>query len=223
MHNIFHTKRAETLVEVIIAVTILATVIGPASAIQVSALRTTSLSRSDLVATGIAEEGIEMVRNMRDTNLLRFSSKQECWNTRPDYPDTGTACEADSAKIGYNAATGSLASGAVFSYRLEFTLNPASGPRWNLAAPAMAASRLSQNLGAPEDAFFRMYLDESIPMYDHDSAATPTDFYREITIANADVLNSVPGIDTLGVSSRVRYRAGGGVRTVTRAAIIKRP
>src|SRR3989338_11488654 len=75
---------AETLLEVVVAVGVLMIVLGPASATFVASVRTVGQNRNDLVAASLAEEGVEVVRNIRDSNFLKFSAKATaCWNAAP--------------------------------------------------------------------------------------------------------------------------------------------
>ncbi len=79
------TKKAETLVEVIIALFIVAMGAGVSTNLIINALQSSAYSKDSLIATSLAQEGIEAVRNIRDTNWLRFSAdKKNCWNIKPE-------------------------------------------------------------------------------------------------------------------------------------------
>lgn len=83
--NFYKTKSGETLLEVIMAVFIVATGSAAATGLIVSSLQANSFSRDSLVAMNLAVEGIEAVRNIRDTNWLKYSfDKEHCWNVLPD-------------------------------------------------------------------------------------------------------------------------------------------
>lgn len=64
-------KNAFTLLEVIMAITILTVAVGASYALIQRTLIAASISQSRLVAAYLAQEGIEMVRNVRDSNWLR--------------------------------------------------------------------------------------------------------------------------------------------------------
>ncbi len=57
-----------TLVETLVALVILTTALIPILTVSTSASRTSALIRDDLTASGLAQEGIEVVRAIRDTN-----------------------------------------------------------------------------------------------------------------------------------------------------------
>jgi len=86
-------RRAESLVEVIISIFIVAMGSGVATSLIISALQSNSFSRDNLIATNLAVEGIEAMRAIRDANWLKFSSdKEKCWDMRPE--GTFDNCEA---------------------------------------------------------------------------------------------------------------------------------
>lgn len=64
------TQRGFTLVETLVAITIIATaLVGPFYAVQ-QALNASRNARDQLIATSLAQEGIEYVRSIRDSNYL---------------------------------------------------------------------------------------------------------------------------------------------------------
>jgi len=88
--NITKSCKAETLLEVIVATTVLMTVIVPASSLYISNIKSSAVNKNDLIGASLAEEGLEMMKNIRDTNLLKFSAKTDangnniCWNAKPN-------------------------------------------------------------------------------------------------------------------------------------------
>lgn len=90
MINIWSKKsgkllRAETIVEVIVALVVITIGATAATSLILSSLRATNYNKNSLVALNLAQEGIEYMRNTRDTNWLRFSGNQQvCWNTDPN-------------------------------------------------------------------------------------------------------------------------------------------
>jgi len=68
------------------------------SAIIGSSLGNVHIAKNRVVAVNIAREGIEAVRNIRDTNWLKFATRRrQCWNfnpaSDPDTPCTGAGDE----------------------------------------------------------------------------------------------------------------------------------
>lgn len=81
-HYKFKSRCAESLIETIIAITVI--IIGSSAAIGIthSALKGNESIGYKMVAMNLAEEGIEAVKNIRDTNYLRFASAPDtCWKT----------------------------------------------------------------------------------------------------------------------------------------------
>lgn len=71
MKNTFKYLNIETgftLVETLVALVILTTALIPILTVSSSASRTSATIRDDLIAAGLAQEGIEIVRAIRDTN-----------------------------------------------------------------------------------------------------------------------------------------------------------
>lgn len=67
-----------------IAIVILGIGIGLAAAIMASSIRNINSSKNRIIAVNLAREGIEAVRNIRDTNWLIFAGrKRDCWNREP--------------------------------------------------------------------------------------------------------------------------------------------
>jgi hypothetical protein len=91
--KIFKNIKGETLTETIIAMTIFAVGITLSSTLVASSLRNINTSKNRVIAVNLAREGIEAVRNMRDTNWLKYSSKRRtCWNQMPT-SDPTEACD----------------------------------------------------------------------------------------------------------------------------------
>lgn len=84
-------RPGETLIEVIMALFVVALGSAAATSLIVTAIQANSFSRDNLIALNLAVEGIESMRNIRDTNWLRFGfDKESCWNINPSQ----SACTA---------------------------------------------------------------------------------------------------------------------------------
>jgi type II secretory pathway pseudopilin PulG len=93
---------AETLAEVLMALTVLA--VGSAGALTLvsQSVRANSEAEERIVAYNLAREGVETVRNIRDTNWLRFPGDREnCWDVMPDTIDP-TVCPTTATHITSN-------------------------------------------------------------------------------------------------------------------------
>ncbi len=92
-HRPERNKRGDSLLEVLMAVFILALGSGVATNLIVNSTQSNIFSRNNLLALNLAVEGIEAVRNIRDNNWLKFSyDKENCWNMRPEQP-AGSDCK----------------------------------------------------------------------------------------------------------------------------------
>jgi type II secretory pathway pseudopilin PulG len=73
-------KKGETLLEVLIALTLITVSSAAAASAIISSTQSLYLSKNYIVAQNLASEGIEIVKNIRDTNWMKFSQNtQQCW------------------------------------------------------------------------------------------------------------------------------------------------
>ena len=97
MKKIYYKKRrGDSLLEILISLFIVALGTAAATELVVNATRSNSYSKSTLVALNLAVEGVEAVRNIRDSNWLKYSyDKDHCWNMKPEMNSTDP-CTLDS-------------------------------------------------------------------------------------------------------------------------------
>ncbi|MFA4814781.1 MAG: type II secretion system protein [Candidatus Gracilibacteria bacterium] len=114
-----HAKPAESLIETMVAIT----VIVLATTAALSVLRTSQAGNEvigkKVIAINLAEEGLEALRNLRDTNYLLFASDpDECWNKLEvtDVADCPTAMEITDGEAYY--LTRDFDSDPVFKWHL---------------------------------------------------------------------------------------------------------
>ena len=72
-------KNGIILTEALVAITTLATGMIALGTMTSSAVSTTILSKDYLFAHNILTEGIEVVKNIRSTNNLRYNNEKTCW------------------------------------------------------------------------------------------------------------------------------------------------
>ena len=65
-------KRGFALIEVLVAISLLSATIITVSSLTISMMRANSLNQNHLIATELAREGIEITRNIRDTNWKNY-------------------------------------------------------------------------------------------------------------------------------------------------------
>ena len=95
-------QAGQTLVETMVASLVLVLGIGAAVTLSIYGLGATSSVSKQLVAIGLAREGIEAVKNMRDTNWLRATMVTSCYNFYTGQSNAG--CYPD----WLNATSGSI-------------------------------------------------------------------------------------------------------------------
>lgn len=96
-------RRSETLLEVLLAIVVLIIGSATATSLILSAMKANAFNKDSLVALNLAQEGIEYMRNLRDTNWIRFSAdRQGCWNSRPGV----ATCTVANLMIDTNAGSG---------------------------------------------------------------------------------------------------------------------
>lgn len=97
-------KKGETLLEVLIALTLITVSSAATASAIISATQSLSMSKNYLVAQNLAGEAIEAVKNIRDTNWMKFPQNMgTCWLNIQDI-DRPEACSSDADKsLAYNA------------------------------------------------------------------------------------------------------------------------
>jgi len=173
-------KTAETLVEVVVAVFVVVMGSAVATTLIVNSMRANSFSKDNLVALNLAVEGLEAVRNIRDTNWMKFGfDKTNCWNLVPGLgagdckPQSGAYPQiaegyytADLNPISYEFNLGSVAD--------SLNLNSASNPNdsYQLGYVDLTTVAGTQDILITEDTIAGLGL----------TNAGASKFYREIHI-----------------------------------------
>ncbi len=73
-------NKAFTLVETLVAIAIFTTSITALMAVLASGISNTNYAKRKMTAGYLAQEGIEYIRNMRDTSVLSGADSQTGWN-----------------------------------------------------------------------------------------------------------------------------------------------
>ncbi|MBU0576990.1 hypothetical protein KJ742_07795 [Patescibacteria group bacterium] len=180
-----------------------------------NSLRNVNVSKNRVIAVNIAREGIEAVRNIRDTNWLKFSGNRRiCWNSLPD-EDINEPCDGTDL-IDYEAD--------------GYIVYKASDHRWRLqdvtAADETALSTVDIDLTVNTDGDNDPNGDENdSDMYNHTDPADAlgrdyaqnTNFYRVITIEYLDEdgnYTNNPYDNRIEVSSTVTWIKGSAEHSV---------
>lgn len=213
-------RRAETLVEVVMAIFIVAVGSAAATTLIVSALQANSFSRDNLIALNLAVEGLEAMRNVRDTNWLKFNfDKEHCWNMQPGAVVVDNVCKPEKliAAGQYTVDLNPL--------NMEWTLsNAGTGQILDLNSLPNSSDYLLQYVD------FQSTLPGTHGLYvsknaitaagDKLTSAGDSKFYRMITIAY-DPASDVPAVaQTMTVTSLVQWKDGPTVHQVSLNTIL---
>jgi prepilin-type N-terminal cleavage/methylation domain-containing protein len=158
-----------TLIELMIALAVFT--IGIVAALSL-ALANYNNSRDNLdkiVASNLAREGIELIRNVRDSNWLRAEANASC-EGNPCAWDYGLDVTSNYVYIDYNDPRPSLAS---------------SGNC------ALGHSQCMNNCGT-DGAFCRLYKNNTSNFYDHDDSGVPSKYYRVIKLEEICLNEDIP-------------------------------
>jgi len=71
--------RGFSMIEVVIAVSIITTALIASLALITSSISSIQLNKTKIIATGLAQEGLEIVRNIRDNNWLDYKRSSINW------------------------------------------------------------------------------------------------------------------------------------------------
>jgi prepilin-type N-terminal cleavage/methylation domain-containing protein len=122
-----NTHRGFSIIEALVAITILSFVLTGATTLVNISLRTVTSFRDELTAIMLAQEGSEYVRWRRDTNRIAFTAQPDRWMdfllTSGGNPCSGTPCYARlSTNTGNVTFTACAAAGCP-----PLRFNPATG------------------------------------------------------------------------------------------------
>ncbi len=67
-------NKGQTLIEVLVGFTAMVVIVGAITMLSISALNNAQYAKNQSFATQYAQQGIEMMRNLRDTDLSKFNS-----------------------------------------------------------------------------------------------------------------------------------------------------
>jgi len=162
-------QTGQTLVETMVAVFIMVMGITAALGLANYSLNASTSIRKQIIGIGLGREGLEAIKNMRDTNWLNGNLMSNCYYFSPPSA-TGGSCYRDwlNVNTGYNFQLGS--GSRTYTLAFDGTTNSTNG-FWILNSP-------SGNNWALDNS-----TDPNHGMYVSNGAATGTSgFYRKITI-----------------------------------------
>ncbi|HVY67942.1 MAG TPA: hypothetical protein VHA30_03560 [Patescibacteria group bacterium] len=186
-----HKQIGQTLIETIVAAFVLVMGISAAVGLAIYALGTSTGVSKEIIAVGLAREGIEAVKNMRDTNWLKltlngpdgnppgcydFSSNPVGQSTASCYKNwlsNGSAWSGNASSTGFNIDPGSGTTTATLG------VDPDPSHKYWVynVIPSGNAYGLDMNQNIGGNGFQQIYMPRT--------AAGPgsSGFYRKITLA----------------------------------------
>lgn len=196
--------RAESLIETLTAITVI--VIATAAALSVvrMSLRGNDIIGDKVVALNLALEGIEAVRNIRDTNYLRFASNpDDCWDALS--VDDVDDCPSTEHLNGDSAY-----------YVLERDLDPGTMFKWTLVGTDLTTegqiSLYSLDLDGDSEVDLKLYAQAGLSSGSDYSVLSETSgqYQRLLEVSSADS-------DYIYLKSTVYWEDGEREVSVTRA------
>ena len=72
-------EKGFSLIEVIVSIAVITTALITVMALISFSVSSIGLSKSKIIATNLAQEGVEIIRNIRDSNWLSYKRSPETW------------------------------------------------------------------------------------------------------------------------------------------------
>lgn len=181
-------QRGDTILEVVIATSILSAVMVATFAILQRAVDTNLNVKNRVIALNIAREGMEAVRNIRDTNWLKYSGDRRKKWLCFDQDSDKNACEGNPTAIKF--INGNNPNAPTY-YTVDFN---EADDRFYLDRATLQTEidflNAAQTEASRSDA--RLYLTTGVPQkFTHDASGnSPTPFYRQVYL---DIENPYDG------------------------------
>jgi len=184
VQNAFLASRGETIAETVIALTVLAIGISLSSVLMANSLKNINTSKERVIATNIAREGIEAVRNVRDTNWLKFSGKRrDCWNHMPKQLAADDCNTSDPANL-IEPGTYVVYMDEDFRWRLKEVVQPQNQKRW-----LPTELNLPTAIVPPDFDASRLYTMDIDPLVDSDGDCNAVPRPANCLADDADIYN----------------------------------
>jgi len=191
-------RRGDTLLEVMVAMVLLSSLLIATFSILNRAVDTNVNIKNRIIALNIAREGMEAVRNLRDTNWLKYSGdRRGKWLCR-DSVGNPNACNGGSSTLIDNDGTGKY-------YTIDYDM---TASRYYLAQPALdeELDLTSSAQAAADQNDYRLELDTINNRYTHTASGTSGSsiFYRQLNLQAINPyaeISGSPGLPTFCNSS----------------------
>lgn len=222
--------KAEALLEALIATTVLMIVLSYGTTVFTGATQNMAFNKDRLIAVSLAQEGIEGIKNIIGSNLMKLSSdKNECWNAGwmglpPSIKPVDNPNNCANNKIGNAANQTDFQHFRLFfnhssdAGRSLFRLEPVILGKLELTNVCASGQPVCLTNGSSA-AMYNLNLDSN-NRYNHENGSA-TKFYRAISIKYFDNINaSSSESNAMQVASRVGWMQGGVFKHVEYATIL---
>ncbi len=113
--SMHRTKKGFTLIETMVAVAVLAiALVGPYTAVR-TALNASYVARDQLIASSLAQEGMEYIRSIRDNNYLNSRTWLTGLSTLSCYDNPASYCIVDPTRGDVNTTSSAISASALSS------------------------------------------------------------------------------------------------------------
>jgi len=180
------------MAEALLAITLLVVGASILGTILMNASGSTAISKDYLIAQNLATEGVEAVKNIRDTNWLRMPNDKKCWLALD--PDINCADNTSPTYTSYND--------------MSYIAGQNNKGWWSLSKGTESGLDLSNNPDSSTNTKFRLYINGG-GKYVHDQAFTSSPFFREVRFTDATELMATFNV-------KVQWVEGKKVRTISR-------
>lgn len=215
MRNFFRNRRAESLIEVLVAVTVIVMASSSAMMLLTNAIKANAGTRNRIVATSLAREAVEMTENIIRTNMMRFGSyKNLCWNFQEEIskPNVCPVGGANPRQIAPSTFVPVLDESAYKWYLVENSASSLTDAAFALfrtkptaTIPAMYVSRPGNTANYDETVFFRRVKVRYVELQGQNQVFAP----------NGGAGTTYHDYDLMEITGEVGWVESGELQTVT--------
>lgn len=187
-------KKGITLIETIVAVTVLTMALGGPFLLAAKSLRSAAYAREEIAAARLAEEGLEAVHNMRDNNAAESDSGVR-WDDQMNSCATGCILNVTKQRT----------PGSNESIWLSTALSACSGSTCDCSATGCTSKKAI------------VYQHSGTGLYLQTDNSTAPDGYKEVSMWRVIRIigSNSPENREYRVESTVYYQAGPQIRSIT--------
>ncbi len=213
----FRSRAAESMIETLIAITVLVLSTTAALSMLRTALKGNQIIGEKLVAIQLAMEGLDAIKNIRDTNYLLFPSDTDnCWNRLNAKKLSDCTSPSTPANTIYDGQTYYLTRNLIDAPLFKWSMSLASGPRPG-GMNFFSIDTTTTMDSATENA--TLYADWRSASNADFTSLFPTSFVRTVTIdydpLDSNGVDQCPTDECFSADVKVEWRINGLIQSVT--------